>query len=319
MRFGDIGLSARITFWALLLVVAGGLLWMNKDLENDREGYLRERSADLKMDIHLEQARLAESIGSLRQDVLFLASLPSVSGIVRASANNGVDPRDKSTYAEWEARLQDILAAFLRAHPEYCQASYIGAAGEGRELVRVESRDGHVVVAPHDALKARGDRDYFKAGLMLTAGRVYLSEFAPDGEPEGKQGPQRLVLHAVTTVFDANGRVFGMVVIDKNASSLFASVSEGLPPDVRSYVADQFGHFLFRPGAGRAAASEPALKDTIAEEFLSLKPMLEPRIGHEEPPSGRQATAPADISRQNACTSMPAILPGSCCCSVISR
>ena len=284
MRFSDIGLSARITFWALLLVVAGGLLWMNKDLENDREGYLRERSADLKMDIHLEQARLAESIGSLRQDVLFLASLPSVSGIVRASANNGVDPRDKSTYAEWEARLQEILAAFLRAHPEYCQASYIGAAGEGRELVRVESRDGHVVVAPHDALKARGDRDYFKAGLMLTAGRVYLSEFAPDGEAEGKQGPQRLVLHAVTTVFDANGRVFGMVVIDKNASSLFASVSEGLPPDVRSYVADQFGHFLFRPGAGRAAASEPALKDTIAEEFPSLKPMLEPRIGHEEPP-----------------------------------
>ncbi|OIR01892.1 putative diguanylate cyclase YegE [mine drainage metagenome] len=285
MKFSDISLSARITFWALLLVVAGGLLWMNKDLENDREAYLSERSADLKMDMHLEQARLTQSIDSLRQDVLFLAALPSVSGIVRASSNNGIDPRDKSTYAEWEARLQDILAAFLRAHPEYCQASYIGAAGEGRELVSVESRDGHVAVAPHDALKARGDRDYFKAGLMLTAGRVYLSEFAPDAELEGKQGAPRLVLHAVTTVFDANGRVFGMVVIDKDVRSLFASVSEGLPPEVRSYVADQFGHYLFRPDAGRETASEPGGKDSIAVDFPPLKPMLEPRIKHNESPS----------------------------------
>ncbi|VVC82790.1 PAS domain S-box protein [Sideroxydans sp. CL21] len=280
IKFSDIGLSARITFWALLLVVAGGLLWMNKDLENDREVYLSERSADLKMDIHLEQVRLTQSIDSLRQDVLFLASLPSVSGIVRASANNGIDPRDKSTYAEWEVRLQEILAAFLRAHPEYYQASYIGAAGEGRELVQVENRDGHVVVAPHDALQARGDRDYFKAGLMLTAGRVYLSDFAPDLEQGGTQELHRPALHAVTTVFDASGRVFGMVVINKDVHSLFASISEGLPSAVQSYMADQYGHYLFHADA---KSSEPGGKDNVAGDFPALKPMFEPQTKHNDP------------------------------------
>jgi diguanylate cyclase (GGDEF)-like protein/PAS domain S-box-containing protein len=282
MKFSDVSLSARITFWALLLVVAGGLLWMKKDLENDREAYLSERSADLKMDIHLEQVRLTQSIDSLRQDVLFLASLPSVSGIVRASANNGIDPRDKSTYTQWEVRLQEILAAFLRAHPEYYQASYIGAAGEGRELVRVESRDGHVMVAPHDALQAKGDRDHFKAGLMLTAGRVYLSEFVPDRNQGGVQEPHRLVLHAVTTVFDASGRVFGMVVINKDVRSLFASVSEGLPSAVQSYMADQYGHYLFHPDA---KFSESGGKDKIDADFPQLKPMLEPQIKQNDPSS----------------------------------
>ena len=155
MKLGDISLSTRITLWALLFVVAGGLLWVNKDLEKDQETYLKERSDGLQMNLHLEQDRLAESIESLRQDVLFLANTPPISGMVRASANKGIDPRDKDSYAKWEARLQEIFTAFLHAHPEYYQLRFIGAAGEGRELVRVENRGGSIEVAAHDALQAQ--------------------------------------------------------------------------------------------------------------------------------------------------------------------
>lgn len=281
MRFRDIGLSTRITLWALLFVVAGGLLWMDKDGERERESYLSRRSADFGLTLHLEQERLTEAIESLRQDVLFLASLPSVSGIVRASANGGIDPRDKSTYAEWEARLQDILAAFLRAHPEYDQASYIAAAGEGRELVRVDNRNGRIEAAPHDALQAKGDQEYFKAGLILTAGRVHLSEFALDRE-HGESGEAgRPALHAVTTVFDASGRVFGMVVLSKDARALLASASHGLPADMSSYIADQFGHYLLHPEEGRAFTLKPGGKESIADDFPMLKSMLTPQTGQD--------------------------------------
>ncbi len=281
MRLRDIGLSTRITLWALLFVVAGGLLWMDKDSEREQESYLSRRSADFGSNLHLEQVRLTQAIESLRQDVLFLASLPSVSGIVRASTNGGIDPRDKSTYAEWEARLKDILAAFLRTHSEYYQASYIAAAGEGRELVRVDSRNGHVEVAPHDALQAKGDQEYFKAGLILTAGRVHLSEFTLDrghGKPEE---PPRPALHAVTTVFDANGRVFGMMVLSKDARALLASASHGLPSDMRSYITDQFGRYLLHPEEGRAFTLKPGSKENIADDFPMLKPMLAPQAGQE--------------------------------------
>lgn len=275
MKLGDIGLSARITFWAMVLVVAGGVLWVNRDLENDKEAYLSERSTELKMDLHIEQVHLTEAVVSLRQDALFLASLPPVSGMVRAGTNSGIDPRDKSSYAQWESRLQEILEAFMRAHPEYDQVSYIGAAGEGRELARVENRDGHVVVAPQDALQARGGADYFKAGLTLTAGRVYLSELAADPEQGNTPGSRRLVLRAATTVFDASGRVFGMMVIDKDVHSLFASTSDGLPPEVHSYAADQYGHYLFRSDAMRQVASGIGGKDDIGVDFPQIKPMFE--------------------------------------------
>ncbi|OIR19792.1 cyclic di-GMP phosphodiesterase Gmr [mine drainage metagenome] len=279
MRLRDIGLSTRITLWALLFVVAGGLLWMDKDSEREQESYLSRRSADFGSNLHLEQVRLTQAIESLRQDVLFLASLPSVSGIVRASTNGGIDPRDKSTYAEWEARLKDILAAFLRTHSEYYQASYIAAAGEGRELVRVDSRNGHVEVVPHDALQAKGDQDYFKAGLILTAGRVHLSEFALNQEHGKPEEPPRPVLHAVTTVFDANGRVFGMVVLSRDAHSLLASASHGLPADMRTYITDQFGHYLLHPEEGKAFIPKPGSKENIADDFPMLKTMFAPQAG----------------------------------------
>lgn len=276
MKLSDISLSTRITLWALLFVVVGGLLWVNRDLEKDKETYLKQRSAGLQMNLHLEQDRLADSIESLRQDVLFLASTPPISGMVRASANKGLDPRDKDSYAKWETRLQEIFTVFLHAHPEYYELRFIGAAGEGRELVRVDDHTGNIETATHDTLQATGDQNYFKAGLMLTAGRVHLSEFFLNQEQQDKNGnARRPTLLAVTTVFDANGRVFGMVVIDKDARSLFASAADGLQPDVQSYITDQYGRYLLHPDARRAFNFDaPGGKDNIADDFPVLKPML---------------------------------------------
>ncbi|MDO8989395.1 MAG: PAS domain S-box protein [Sideroxyarcus sp.] len=281
MRF-NVGLSARVTLGVLLLVLAGGLLWIEKENDKLHAAYLSSRSADLESALHVEQVRLNQSIETLRQDVVFLANTPPISGIVRASANNGLDPRDKNTYATWEARLQDIFAAFLRAHPDYFQVRYIGAAGEGRELVRVENRDGRVEVAPREALQAKGDQDYFRAGLMLTVGRVYLSEFTLNREWGRIEEPSRPTLRAITPVFDASGRVFGMVVINKDARTLFKPLSTDLPPGVRGYVADQQGHYLLHPDAARAFAFEFGSQDKISDDFPSLKPMYESQTKQNE-------------------------------------
>ena len=275
MRLRDISLSTRITFWVLLFVVAGGLLWINNEDSRLHDIYLTEHSADLDDALHVEQVRLNQAIETLRQDVLFLSNTPPISGIVRASANNGTDPRDNDSYTKWEARAQEIFAAFLRAHPDYFQVMYIGAAGDGRELVRVENNNGRVEVAPLDALQAKGDRDYFKAGLMLTAGRIHLSEFSLNRESGKIVELSRPTMRAVTTVFDANGHVFGMVVLGKDVRWLFASATAGLPSGVESYISDQYGHYLLHPDAKRAFAAELGSKENIADDFPALKPLLE--------------------------------------------
>lgn len=270
-----IGLSASITLAALLLLVTGTLLWIDKENDRLHEAYLSERRGDLGAALHIEKVRLSQAVEALRQDTVFLALTPPISGLVRASANKGMDPRDKNSYATWEARLQEIFAAFLRVHPDYLQVRFIAAADDGRELVRVENRDGRIAVAPHEALQAQGDQDYFRAGLMLTAGRVHLSGFALDRERGRIEEPHRPVLGAVTPVFDAGGHVFGMVVVNKDVSALFASSSAGLPPGILGYIADQQGRYLFHPDIRRAFAFESGDNSNITDDFPTLKPMFE--------------------------------------------
>jgi diguanylate cyclase (GGDEF)-like protein/PAS domain S-box-containing protein len=280
----NLGLSTRITFGVLLLLVAGGVLWIDNENKHLHESYLNERSADIESALHVDQMRLHQSIETLRQDVLFLANTPPVSGIVRASMNNGIDPRDRISYPAWEAQLQQIFSAFLRAHPDYYQARFIGAAGEGREMVRVENRDGRIDVVPHEALQAKGDQDYFRAGLILTVGRVHLSEFTLNQEQGKLEEPHRPMLRAVTTVFDASGRVFGMVVINKDVRPLFASSLDGLPPGVQGYIADQRGHYLAHPDAKRVFTFELGGKENIVDDFPSLKPLFESQTMHNDLP-----------------------------------
>ena len=283
MRF-SIGLSTRIAFGVLLLLVAGVLLWV--DYQNNRlhDSYMNERSADLEAALRIDQQRLSQNIELLRKDVLFLANTPPVSGIVRASMNKGIDPRDKTSSASWEAQLQEIFGAFLRAHPDYYQVRMVVAAGEGQELVRVENRDGRIEAAPREALQPQGDQDYFRDGLTLTVGRVRLSEFTLNRSQGRIEEPHRPMLRAVTTVFDASGRVFGMVVISKDVRPLFSSSLAGLPHGVLGYIADQRGHYLAHPDDKRAFTFEFGNNETITDDFPSLKPMLESQSGRNEMP-----------------------------------
>jgi diguanylate cyclase (GGDEF)-like protein/PAS domain S-box-containing protein len=274
VRF-NIGLSTRIVFGVLLLFAAGGLLWIDNENKNLHKSYLLERSADIESALHVDQKRLTYAIETLRQDVLFLSNTPQVSGMVRASTNNGVDPRDKIGYATWEAQLQQVFASFLRAHPDYYQARFIGAAGEGRELLRVENRDGRIESVAAEALQNKGDQDYFRAGLMLTVGRVHLSEFSLNQEWGKIEEPHRPMMRAVTAVFDGSGRVFGMVVINKDVRPLFATSLAGLPPGVQGYITDQRGHYLAHPDAARAFTYETAREEKIVDDFPSLSPMFE--------------------------------------------
>lgn len=283
MKFG-IGLPMRITLGTVFLVMIGGSLLLKGERDRLHEILKNERGANLETALHAGQARLHQSIERLRQDVLFLASTPPVSGIVRASTNKGVDPRDKNTYATWEFRMQDIFAAFLRAHPEYFEASYISAAGEGRELVRVDNRNGRIEVAFRETLQARGSRDYFKAGLTSTAGRVRLSEFMLDQDQGKTEEPRRPMLSAVTTVFDASGHVFGMVVLSKDLRPLFSALTSDLPRGIQSYIADQQGRYLRHPDTKRAFAFESGSKEKITDDFPSLSPMFDSKTKQNEQP-----------------------------------
>ena len=268
MRLDTISLSTRITLLALLLVVSGGLLWVYNENARLQAEYLLERESMLDGALHVERERIRQQVETLRQDVQFLADTPPISGISRAIRNGGIDPRENDSRGMWERRMQEIFGAYLKAHPEYFKARYIGLADGGRELVRVERSADLIVARLGKALQHTAEHDYFQTGLKLAAGDVHLSEIGLNRENGMIEPSPRLTLRALTPVFDDAGRRFGMLLLYMDASKLLSAVAKGVPAGVQSYVADQQGRYLLHPDPLRAF--EPGEHD-IRVDFPILR------------------------------------------------
>ncbi|MFA6488065.1 MAG: PAS domain S-box protein, partial [Sideroxydans sp.] len=271
MRLADISLATRITLLGVSLVVAGGLLWINGENERLQAQFLNERKTILDETLRIERERMQLQIERFGRDALFLSNTPPISGIARAVRHGGIDPRENNARAVWERRLQEIFTAYMQANPEYYQVRYIGLADGGRELVRVERRAEEFVVAQRADLQRKGERDYFKRGLALGAGKVYLSDFNLNQEHGRIEVPHRPTLRAVTPVFDEHGQRFGMVVLNMDATKLLKPLAQVQPAGAQAFIADALGHYLLHPDSSRAFAFEFGVPtDDIRQDFPSL-------------------------------------------------
>lgn len=251
MKLRDIRLSTRITAAALVIVAAGAFWLMLAEESRLHDAYFNEQRNQMKQSLQAEKQRLTMAVDMLRRDTLFLFNTPPVSGIVRAIINGGIDPREGNTREVWEMRLQDIFLAYAIANPEYTRIQFIGAADGGRELVRVDKRNGGVKVFQQAELERRAGQDYFEATTQMGAGQVYLSKFDLDHEPVGTA--QRPGLRAAVPVVAPDGKLFGMITINMDATQLLIAASRGLSDNMRAYIVNTDGSYLSYPdtGAGR--------------------------------------------------------------------
>jgi diguanylate cyclase (GGDEF)-like protein/PAS domain S-box-containing protein len=277
-------LATRIGLAAMALAAAVALLWLSEFDNHRRTDLLGHRGAELQDSMRLHASQIGQAVETLRQDTLFLARTPPVSGIVRASRNHGIDPRDNNPIETWRQRLREIFTAFATAHPAYFQIRYIGIADGGRELVRAERQGDHVVAVADPALQQKGDRDYFIETVALADGEIHLSEFDLNREHGAIQVPHIRTLRAATPVFDPDGRVFGIVIVNMDAGPLFDTMRPGrYDADVLSYVLDQRGHFLLHPVPEREFGWELGRAENPEREFPALGALLAPEGAAEIP------------------------------------
>ena len=292
-------LSTRLAIGLIVMLVASALAMWYLEHSRLRDAYIGERISHLDKSIQSQRLRLNQQVDMLRRDVLFLSNTPPISGILRATQNSGIDPRDGNTRAKWEERLREIFSAFSRTHPDSYRIRYIGAADGGRELVRVDSQKGEIVSSMPDRELVYAEREFFKRTLKLPRGEVYLSEFEYQQEPLGSEIGRIQTLRAATPVYDASGKIFGLVAISLDVSSLLESAREGLPADVQTYVANRAGQYLLHPDAVRSFAFGSSERDRITADFPILAQMFQPRADGLSP---MQATVLSDDEQLFAAT-----------------
>ncbi len=269
-RLADKSLSTRITLGALSLIVVVTLALIVQTREYERDHALESWRYQLDERARVNAAHLQRSIGDMRGKVLFFAKTVSTAGLIRAAANRGVDAEGKSSYEDWVKRIQADFMAFCETNPDVYQMRVIGMADGGRELVRVDYRDGRATATPPEQLQRKGDRDYFRAIANLKQGEVYLSDINLNVEHGKVEVPHVRTARAGTPLFFPDGRLFGMVVVNMNVGPLLDRVADDAPPAARTYLANDAGDYLIHPDAARTFGFDLGKRYRLQEDFPGL-------------------------------------------------
>jgi len=197
--------------------------------------------------LHSDQLRAAFDL--LHSDALAIAAMPPVPGILRTRQSlDGTDPGERSDFALWQRRLEQIFTAILGTRPAYTQLRYIGREDNWQELVRVNKTAGGMVPIRGTALQAKGGEPYLRHADILATGQALMSQVTYNREHGQIDGPPTLRL--VQPVLDGQGNLFGAIVINLDFAALLRSARFDPPDGTRLEVLTGAGDHMSFGHAG---------------------------------------------------------------------
>ncbi len=220
---------------------------------------------------------LSTRINAPGEDVLFLSGTPPVQGILRANSNkNRYDPKDKSSYAQWKQRLEDIFLTMLRTKPSYLKIRYINKYG--KEIVVVVRENNNLTVIENEKLQNKSKRKYFRQTLRLPKGTLYLSEINLNREYGEVSLPRQEVLRSATPVFDEKtNEVAGILVITVDIGQVLHGIQRRINNVGKEvFITNDHGGYLLHPNINKAYGFDLGKRFRIQEDIPEIAELYFP-------------------------------------------
>jgi hypothetical protein len=111
--------------------------------------------------------------------------------------------------------------------------------------VRVERRSGNIRVVPQALLQEKASSNYFIDTIKLKPRQISISDINLNREFGDLDYPYWPTYRVGTPVFFDETEIFGFVIININAESLFAKFTANLVQNVQLYLLDSDGFFIW--------------------------------------------------------------------------
>ena len=187
-------------------------------------------------------------------------------GYAAAYQNRMVSAEVQADTERWRTRMQENFVSMLTAKPYYLQLRLIGLDNQGLELVRAERLGNRIETVPDDQLQSKGHTNYFKEGIKLPPGEVYLSDVNLNREYDQISEPHTPVMRAVAPVYTNEHTLFGIIVINIDFNELVKNILVSEHGGT-TYLLNQHGDFLVHPAPDKEYAFEYGKRYTSVEEF----------------------------------------------------
>lgn len=186
--------------------------------------------------------RTRTTVDARRGTLKILAETPAALALRQSAAN-----ADLAHSKELLLRQQQVFFAQLRALPEVYLARLIGTTDGGKELVRVERRDGEIVSVEASSLRREGDQPYVQQTLTLPAGDVWVSAIDLHREEGRVSEPHRPTVRYATPLHDRNGKPFGIIVMNVDVGGRMNDAVAAAPRGGQLLITNADGDYLAHP------------------------------------------------------------------------
>lgn len=257
------GLSWKI-YIAFLLAAGGpvavaGLVGIHYSLQALRAETLQH----LDQEVSSRAARMAHFFDQLTSELLYIGTSTLLADLANAIRQSG-----EAVPRETVQRLERDYAAFARAYPYIYQVRFLAASG--REIVRVDRKEGRLYTVPASELQDKSDRYYLHDAVGLEAGQVYVSPLDLNIERGQVEIPEKPVIRFATPIVDRAGEKRGILIINLHAAYVMEQIEQMAERGGVSYLFDRSGFYLSR--TAETSGTPPSVRMQSAEALTGLMP-----------------------------------------------
>lgn len=214
---------------------------------NIRNATLEQIQFQLSENSESLEELVTNSIARYKADLRFLHYTPPVSGLARSSANEGIDPFDQTTFAQWKHRLETIFSGFLENNLAIEQLRLIEITAEGKEIIRVQRRGGAIEVVPEHELQLKAGEPYYLPSTQLSPKQIYMSPLSLNKEYGEIAFPHKPTLRFSISVFDEKGRRYAFLIMNVDATRLIEQLSGSVFDYSHLVISGSEGYIIYHP------------------------------------------------------------------------
>ena len=230
-----------------------------------------------RLQVHARVTAMAldASLQSMRADALSAQASPALRSLGHTLVE-GIDQNHRETGTDLRARIENRFVSDMAAKPEYSVIRIIGVADGGMEMVRVDrlGPDGAIRIVPASGLTRRGDRSYFKEGIVLPPNYVNVSKVELNKNDKGLEVPHVPTIRVSAPLYGSDGRAFAVLVINFDLRPALARIRANATDGSEVYLVNDAGDYLIHPNPAKEFGFDLGARHRMQDDFPGFAPLL---------------------------------------------
>jgi len=263
-----IKLSTKVALGTFLVAGLGVLLFAYLSYSQITQYFKENVVRHLSVDVQNNANDIENAIKLITHDVKQLASSEEMSGVLRATQNGyNYDALENMSLSDWKSRLKKEFETYLEQNKAYFQIRLIGVANGGKEIVRLDSKEGAISISPDNQLQKKGTRYYFKDTIKLKKNEVFISKIDLNKERGSIVFPIIPTIRVGVPIYDKKGKVFGIIIINAQIDKLFNIQRYKNAKNDNVYLTNSDGYYLFHKNVDKMFSFEFQKDFKIQQDF----------------------------------------------------